>query len=536
MKIAIYSRKSKFTGKGDSIENQIKECDKYIKEHFNDVTDKDIAIFEDEGYSGGNTTRPQFRKMMQQIKENRFEKLIVYRLDRISRNVFDFTNLLKELQEHNVTFISTSEPHINTENMLLMYISIVFADFERSVISERIRDNMLYMAKSGKWLGGTTPLGYKSEKITSKDSNGKERSYYKLVYDEEQLSIVKTIFSKYSQLHSINAVESYLREHKINTQKNNEWDKSNVKRILTNPIYCAADKESYDYFTALGCIVCFTEDDFTKNQGILAYNRTHNGKINPYEDWVIATSTHKPILSGTEWVRVQSLIDEGGKNAFGGKNNDRKPINPNSLLSGVLHCKCGAYMRPKKYASGKMYYLCEKKEKTHKKECNCQNVNGDILDKLVLDELFAFDIEGSNVNYQIHELKKQIDDSDNEIAKDILKLKKQKTDNESQMQNLILSLSMNPSSLLVEMINKQIAELTELNISIDSQIKDLSERGIIKSSLELTINTLEKAIQYLKDNFDKLSIQNKREFIKQIVDKIVYDGENVNIFIKGSAE
>ena len=105
LKAAIYSRKSKFTGKGESIENQIQLC----KEHgmkFLGIAEKDFAIYEDEGFSGGNTNRPQFRKLLNDAKTKKFDILICYRLDRISRNVSDFSQLIKELNKCNVNFVS----------------------------------------------------------------------------------------------------------------------------------------------------------------------------------------------------------------------------------------------------------------------------------------------------------------------------------------------------------------------------------------------------------------------------------------------
>lgn len=104
--IAIYSRKSKFTGKGESIENQIELCRKYIKVHYDEA---DILIYEDEGFSGSTLKRPQFEKMMNDAKNKKFSVIICYRLDRISRNISDFANLIEQLNSMNISFISIKE-------------------------------------------------------------------------------------------------------------------------------------------------------------------------------------------------------------------------------------------------------------------------------------------------------------------------------------------------------------------------------------------------------------------------------------------
>ena len=95
--IAIYSRKSRYTGKGESIGNQIDLCREYIRTHYGDAAAQQAVVFEDEGFSGGNLNRPDFKKMMTAAKERKFKAIVVYRLDRISRNISDFSSLIEEL-------------------------------------------------------------------------------------------------------------------------------------------------------------------------------------------------------------------------------------------------------------------------------------------------------------------------------------------------------------------------------------------------------------------------------------------------------
>ena len=95
--IAIYSRKSRYTGKGESIGNQIDLCREYIRTHYGDAAAEYAVVFEDEGFSGGNLNRPDFKKMMTAAKDRKFKAIVVYRLDRISRNISDFSSLIEEL-------------------------------------------------------------------------------------------------------------------------------------------------------------------------------------------------------------------------------------------------------------------------------------------------------------------------------------------------------------------------------------------------------------------------------------------------------
>ena len=178
---AIYSRKSKFTGKGDSIENQIELCKNQLINKYN-IDENNIKVYQDEGFTGYNTNRPQFQEMMKDIRSKKIKCIIVYRLDRISRNVADFCNLKNEFLKYNVDFISVTENFDTSTPMgsAMLMISSVFAQLERDTIAERIKDNMYELAKTGRWLGGNTPLGYKSQKIENLSIDGKKRSLYNI--------------------------------------------------------------------------------------------------------------------------------------------------------------------------------------------------------------------------------------------------------------------------------------------------------------------------------------------------------------------
>jgi len=243
MRAAIYSRKSRYTGKGESIENQIQLC----KEHaikFLEIVEENFFVYEDEGFSGGNTNRPQFQRMMKDAKEKKFDVIICYRLDRISRNVSDFSNLIKDLKKNNVDFVSIREQFDTTTPMgrAMMYIASVFSQLERETIAERIKDNMVQLAKTGRWLGGIPPTGYESKPIVILDESGKERKMFKLSPISDELDVIQLIYDKYVRLKSITNVEKYLVTNKIKTKNGLDFQRYSVRFILGNPVYAKADK------------------------------------------------------------------------------------------------------------------------------------------------------------------------------------------------------------------------------------------------------------------------------------------------------
>lgn len=535
-KFAIYSRKSKFTGKGDSVENQVEMCTNYIKTHFQEQ-DIEISVYEDEGFSGKSLNRPHFIAMMNQERSEPFDYIVVYRLDRISRNVGDFASLIEKLNKYETSFICIKEQFDTSTPMgrAMMNIAAVFAQLERETIAERIKDNMYLQAKSGKWTGGTTPYGYKSVECVSHDKDGKSRSYYTLTFDEEQIKYAKLCFSKFVELQSINAVTKFFNEHGYYTQKGNKWAKTNMKRILTNPVYCIADKDSLNYFKNLGCVVCFDESDCDGISGILPYNRFIGQRRNESspDKWLITISNHQGILSGYEFARVQALLKQASKNSFTGQTNTRRATNPNSILSGVLRCKCGAYMRPKKYKSGKLVYICENKLDNGVKSCTNSNVDLIQIDNLVKELLFDFEADDNYINKKIKGIKDKISNLNNEVAEQIKSLQKRKDENNENINKLLEVFSKDVSITLIDLIDKKVNKLKEENDLISQQIIELSNKESVRAKLQESYESKIDALKYLKENFDKLSIASKREFMKKIIDKVVWDGETANIFING---
>lgn len=151
MRVFIYSRKSVCTGKGESIENQIEMCRQYIFAKVSGADDTSVTVYEDEGFSAKNTDRPQFQQMLRDARRQPPDYIVCYRLDRISRNVSDFSTLIEEFNERGISFVCIKEEFDTAKPMgkAMMYIASVFAQLERETIAERIRDNMLMLARTG---------------------------------------------------------------------------------------------------------------------------------------------------------------------------------------------------------------------------------------------------------------------------------------------------------------------------------------------------------------------------------------------------
>lgn len=257
---------------------------------------------------------------MAAAKQHQFCAIIVYRLDRISRNINDFAGLIEELSRLNVAFISVKEQFDTSTPMgrAMMYITSVFSQLERETIAERIRDNMHELAKTGRWLGGTTPTGYTSEAITNISIDGKQKNFHKLKLIPEEAVIIRTIYDLYLESNSQTFTESELRKRKIRTKNGNYFTRFSIKAILQNPVYMIADREAYAYFTQINADLFSKRNEFDGIHGIMAYNRTQQEKgkttkFLPPNEWIISVGQHPGIISGETWITVQNSLKRAKK-------------------------------------------------------------------------------------------------------------------------------------------------------------------------------------------------------------------------------
>ena len=537
---AIYSRKSKFTGKGESIENQIELCKNQLINKYN-IKEENIKIYQDEGFTGYNTNRPQFQEMIKDIRNKKIKCVIVYRLDRISRNVTDFCNLKNEFIKYNTDFISVTENFDTSTPMgrAMLMISSVFAQLERDTIAERIRDNMYELAKTGRWLGGNTPLGYKSEKVETLSVDGKRKNLYKLDIVLEEAEIIKLIWNKMCELKSLSKLEVYLLQKGIKTRNGNNFTRFSLITILKNPVYVVADNKIKDFFEKMN--VTIYETDIEKCNGInglLAYNKREElmGKTKSYKDiteWIIAVGKHQGIIPSQQFIKVWNLIvNNKDKRCRVSRQNT-------SILSGIIRCKhCGNYMRPRLRNTvtidnkRNFSYLCVLKEKSRKRLCKCKNINGIETDMIVIEKISELKLPTYML---INKIKLLINNKEKKTDKRINELQTLNTilsRNKRKVEALIDKMAIIDGELIAD-ITAQIKSIKSKNLEIEKRIIELSketEKEIDKD--EVTVLALNIINKYM-GSFDSLNIVDKRLMIKSLVNTIESDGENIYINYMG---
>ncbi|NFG27676.1 recombinase family protein [Clostridium botulinum] len=527
MKIAIYSRKSIFTGKGESIENQIKLCKEYCDIHYKNEN-LEYIIYEDEGFSGKNIKRPQFQNLLNDVKSKQINILICYRLDRISRNVADFSSILELLEKYNVDFISINERFDTSTptGRAMVYISSVFAQLERETIAERVKDNMIQLAKMGKWSGGQLPLGYTSEKVHYMNEEMKEKTFIKLVPVDNELDTIQFIYNNFLTKGSILNVTKELNSHGYKTKTGINFEITGVKRILRSALYVKSSEFVHEYLKSKKYNV-FGE---ANGNGYLGYNkRTDKDNI------IIAVSNHKGVISSTDWLSVQKKLDANIERSKETSNRNGTGCN-DTLFSGLLKCgKCGSNMVIKYNGKNKdgisyIYYTCSNKEKKYlTNRCDIPNLRSDLVDPIIVNNIKIYNKDILIKEYK-NKLSELLENSDKQIIND---LKSQINDNEKQARNLVTELSKTESEDVKVLYRAQIDEIIKEINKLKSIISSSEETQLQLKDTIMNIKHLIQSFIDFNNYFDNtIDINIKRTLLRNIVEKVTYDADKKDFNVK----
>ena len=541
--IAIYSRKSKFTGKGESIGNQIELCRGYIRMTEGEEAAEKAVVYEDEGFSGGNLNRPAFKEMMKAVKAKKHSAVIVYRLDRISRNISDFAGLIEELSRLKVDFVSIREQFDTSQPMgrAMMYIASVFSQLERETIAERIRDNMRELAKTGRWLGGITPTGYESESVKSVTVDGKTKKMCKLKPIPEEAETVKTIFALFSETNSLTKTETELMQRHIVSKNGKYHTRFSIKGILQNPVYALADGDMYQYLTDSGAEIFSDEKEFDGMRGIMAYNRTDQEKgratvFLPVNEWIVAVGQHPGLIPGKDWIKVQEALTQNKSKAF------RRPRSNEALLTGFLFCKCGNRMYPKltkrQTPDGKpiFTYVCKLKERSQKSLCNNKNVNGNMLDSMIVEKIKALDEDQSAFVEQLARSRSFFTGDHTEYEQQKTALQQEKAELDKKTNGLLDSLAEISDKETRNLVTKRIEALSQQKKAIEGRLQEveslLNQHALTDSEFDL----LRDMLAGFKRGIDDMPIEQRRAALKTVVRRVIWDGENAHVVLFGACD
>ena len=352
VRCGIYTRKSHEDGlelEFNSLDAQRESAENYIASQKENGWIALPEKYDDGGFSGGNMERPALKQLMADVKAGNIDCIVVYKIDRLSRSLLDFTQLIETLNKYNVNFVSVTQ-HIQTTDSagrMMLNILMTFSQYEREIIAERIKDKIAMSKRRGKYCGGYQIIGY--------DVDHEKK---KLVINEKESEIVKYIFARYPELGSAKKLAAELNEKGYRTKtwtsrkdrhhEGQPWNTGHIFRVLNSPVY-------------LGKV-------------------THYEKTFPGE--------HDAIISQKAWDKVHQIFEDS---CHGQKRKSK--IEMNTPLRGIIRCgHCGGAMAPTYSRNGKRrytYYFCQKDSKRAVSTCPLKRIPGGDVEKAVIQQLGA---------------------------------------------------------------------------------------------------------------------------------------------------
>lgn len=499
---AIYARQSRDKKDSISIESQFDFCMKEVPENV------EVKKYKDKGFSGKNIDRPDFQKLLKDIEKGLIEKVVVYRLDRMSRSTLDFAKLMEIFDKYKVDFISSTEKFDTSTpiGQAMLSIIMVFAELERKTIQQRITDNYYERGKKAMFLGGNLPFGFELEptRIDGMKTN--------MLSPTNNIDYVRQIFEEYANTNtSLRTIANELNEDEIKTSLDNYWDSAKISRTLKNPVYVKADIDIYDYFKNIGCIMHNDISEYIGENGLYVYGNKlpSSCKFQNLEGYNVVLAPHSGIIDSNTWLKCQDKLSKNKQIKNTGKSKY-------SWLSGLIKCaKCGYSMNinkanlSTKNKTFALYFRCS--GRAMKKICDAPSVRVNTVENAVKDMMFNY-IDGLDTKVKttkIYDTKK------------INELKSSIATKEQEIENLIDSIA-SAKGASMKYINKRLDKLDKELTFLHEEFKNENQSNLIDN---------EKIIE-IKDmlsKWNKIGLYDKKEVAFFLIKKVYVEDESINI-------
>lgn len=340
---AIYARQSVEREDSLSIEGQLERC------RF-EAGDHSRQEYIDRGFSGKNTNRPAFQRMMRDVRAGRVQKVIVYRLDRISRSILDFAKMMEVFEQKHVEFLSSTE-HFDTSTPMgraMLHICIVFAQLERETIQRRVMDTYADRSKRGLYMGGRVPYGFARHKI---QIDGVWTACYAPV--DAEIAQIQRIFAQYADPDcSLGEVARGMQQEPH--LRGGTWNATRLSEMLKNPVYCQAAPCIYDFFAAQGAQIIHDRAAF-QGQGCYLFRGQSENKRADLQGTCLVLAPHAGVIPAEIWLTCRKKLLHSVRCA--------PQAEPRTWLAGRVKCrKCGYALSVirSKAAAGR-YFVCSGK-------------------------------------------------------------------------------------------------------------------------------------------------------------------------------
>lgn len=345
---ALYARQSVEKKDSISVESQLAYC-RY------ETHGEDCREYTDRGFSGKDVNRPGFEEMMRDVRAGRVKRVIVYKLDRISRSILDFANMMEVFQQYDVEFISSTEKFDTSTPIgrAMLNICIVFAQLERETIQKRVTDAYYARCRRGFYMGGRIPYGFR---LTDAVIDMIHTAMYEEVPEES--AQIRLIFSMYADAdNSLGDIVRVLQKRGIRHLRGATWNTARLSELLKNPVYVRADIEVYHFFQSQGVHIVNPVSDFTGINGCYLYKGASLGtaKRCSLSGKELVLAPHEGVIPSDIWLSCRRRCLEHRQSA-------KTCRSKNSWLAGKVKCgRCGYALTIKKAKTKwERYFVCSR--------------------------------------------------------------------------------------------------------------------------------------------------------------------------------
>ncbi len=493
---AVYARQSVDKKDSISIESQIEFC-KY------ELKGGSCKEYKDKGYSGKNTDRPHFQELLRDIQKGLIAKVVVYKLDRISRSILDFANMMDLFQQYEVEFVSSTEKFDTSTPMgrAMLNICIVFAQLERETIQKRVQDAYYSRSQRGFKMGGKPPYGFHTEPVIMEGIHTK-----KLVMNPEEAAHIRLMFEMYAEPKtSYGDVTRYFAGQGI-LFYGKELIRPTLAQMLRNPVYARADLDVYEFFKSQGTVIVNDAADFTGANGCYLYQGrdVKPDKLHNLKGQMLVLAPHEGIVPSDIWLACRKKLMNNMK-----IQSARKATH--TWLAGKIKCgNCGYALMSIINRVGRQYLRCTKR--LDNKSCvGCGKIYTAELEALVYQQMVK-----KLESYKTLTGRKRAAKGNPKIA--ALQVGLARVD--SEIEKLVDSLT-EANNVLLSYVNVKIAEL------------DSRKQALVKEIAELTVETISpeqvKQISGYLDTWDSVSFDDKRRVLDLLVTSVEATSEKLNI-------
>jgi site-specific DNA recombinase len=438
-----------------------------------------FRVYEDGGYSADSLDRPALKEMLRDVREGRLNCILTYKIDRLTRSVRDFHQLMDLCDRCNVKFVSVTQS-LDTQNpmgRLLRNVLLDFAQFEREMTADRTRDKMFQRAQKGLWNGGNVPYGYSAENK-------------KLIVSSNEADRVRFMFHRFAEFPSLSGLRDELHRRGWYARSGKPWSKMALDHILRNPIYCG--------------FIRFNEQRFPGEQ--------------------------EALIEEALFTKVQSLRRD--------RSHSSTRLSRVFLLKGLIRCAdCGSWMTPhytqKKHKDGSVYripyYRCTKTMHFNNSVCQIKHINAENVERTVVQKLSDLSQNEAFLKISLDELNGDLKRKTEPLKREADQIKKRLGEIDEEVARYVKALGQ--GNLSIERLEAEIARLEADKYALQQQMDDFQRKINESAARDFNAEILQRTLRDFRSAFAALTAREQSEALQCVLKSVTVHPQKLDLEI-----